>query len=262
MKPLPDGERGAPAGTALVGKAFALLRQVSRRHQAGSTLTELARACGVHHATALRILRALRAEDMVAQRPGTKLYVLGPGALALSASVHPMFDVRAAVAEPLKRITRLTGGNAFFSVRDGYDSVCIAREVGVQRKQVLPQEVGARRPLCATAGGTALLMLLPPGEQAAALRYGLRQAEAVGPQRRRAIRNLVERSRRHGFGLNEDLIVPTMTGIGVAVGPREAPLGAFTVTVLSERVRGGGVARIAELLREEAGALGGGKPAH
>jgi DNA-binding IclR family transcriptional regulator len=255
-KAYPDGSRSSPAGTALLSKAFLLLRQVSRRHRAGWTLTELARACALHHATALRILRALLAERMVALRPGTKHYVLGPATLELAASAHPSFDLRAAVAAPLRRLARLTGGNAFFNVRSGYDSVYIARELGGHKTHALPLEVGARRPLCATAGGTALLLLMSAHEQNAALRYGLQQVAPIGRQRRSAITRLIQRSRRRGYGINEDLIVPGMTGIGVAAGPRHAPLGAFSITILSARVSGSGVHEIVELLRAEAAALG------
>jgi DNA-binding IclR family transcriptional regulator len=256
MTPLPDGSRAAPAGTALLGKAFLLLRQVSRRHHTGSTLTELARACGLHHATALRILRALLAEGMLAVRPGTKQYVLGPATIELGASVHPTYELRGAVAEPLRRLARLTGGNAFFNVRSGYDAVYIARELG-HKTHALPLEVGARRPLCATAGGTALLLSLSARDQAAALRYGLQQVAPIGRQRRSAITRLIARSRRRGFGVNENLIVPGMTGIGVAAGPRTAPLGAFSITIPSARLKAGGVQAISDLLREEAEKLGG-----
>jgi len=256
MRSLPDGNRPSPAGTALLAKAFLLLRQISRRHHAGWTLTELARACDLHHATALRILRALQAEDMVVRRPGTKHYVLGPATLELGASVHPGFDLRAAVAQPLRRLARMTGGNAFFNVRSGYDSVVIGRELGGHKTHALPLEVGARRPLCATAGGTALMLLMSAREQIAALRYGLQQVAPIGRQRRAAITRLVQRSRRRGFGINEDLIVPGMTGIGVAAGPGNAPLGAFSITILSSRVRGRGVEEITGLLRAEAAALG------
>jgi DNA-binding IclR family transcriptional regulator len=256
MKILPDGSRPTPPGAALLAKAFLVLRQISRRHRAGWTLTELAQACNLHHATALRILRALQSEEMVAMRPGTKHYVLGPATLEFSASVHPGFDLRAAVAQPVRRLARLTGGNAFFSVRSGYDSVYIARELGSHKTHALPLEVGARRPLCATAGGTALLLLMSARDQTAALRYGLQQVAPIGRQRRSAIMRLIQRSRRRGFGINEDLIVPGMTGIGVAAGPRHAPLGAFSITILSARVDKSGVQEIADLLRAEAAALG------
>lgn len=253
---IPDGQRPSPAGTALIGKAFRVLRQVSRRHHAGSTLMEIAQACALHHATALRILRALQAEEMVALRPGTRHYVLGPGAVAFGAAVHPAFDLRRLVDESVRRIARATGGNGFFNVRSGYDGVYIARETAVSRTHALPLEVGARRPLIGTAGGVALLLHLGAREQAAALRYGLRQIAPIGAQRRNAVTLLVRRSRRRGFGINEDLIVPGMTGVGVAVGPPGAPVGALSCTMVSERARERGMPAISALLHEEAHSLG------
>lgn len=257
-----DGHRPVPRGTALLAKAFMLLRQISRRHHTGWTLSELSAACGLSHPTVYRILAGLAAQGMVAVRPGTRYYVLGPATLELAASAHPMFDFREAGDEALKRLVSVCGGNAFLNVRSGYDLVCIARREGrPERPRALPIEVGARRPLCASAGGVAILLRLPRREQAAALRYGLDQVESVGRQRRTAIRQMVRRSRELGFGLNRDLIVPGMTGIGVAiVNARSEAVAAFTVTILSANLSDNGIQRVVSELRREAGALASAVP--
>jgi DNA-binding IclR family transcriptional regulator len=237
-------------------KAFAVLRQISRRHRAGSTLTELATACALDHATAHRILGRLASEGMVARRPGTRHYVLGPFALELGAAAHPLFDPRPAAAESLKRLVRLTGGTAFLNARSGYETVCLAREEGRLPVRALPVEVGARRPLCMSAGGVAMLIALPPRERAAALRQGLAAVGNVGRQRQAAIRKMVRASRESGFGVNQDLIVPGMTGIGMSVlDPRGVPIAALSVTLPSDRLSERGRREVADLLRAEAIAI-------
>jgi DNA-binding IclR family transcriptional regulator len=256
-----DGHRPVPRGTALISKAFVVLRQIARRHHTGWTLSELSTACGLSHPTVHRILSGLAAQGMVALRPGTKCYVLGPATLELAASAHPMFDLRNAGTEALKRLVSVCGGNAFLNVRSGYDLVCIGRVEGPQRPHALPLEVGARRPLCSSAGGVAVLLHLPRVEQAAALRYGLDQLESVGRQRRAAIRQMIRRSRELGFGLNRDQIVPGMTGIGVPIlNARSEAVAAFTVTLLSAHLTENGVQRVVAEMRREAGLLASSAP--
>jgi DNA-binding IclR family transcriptional regulator len=253
---LADGHRAACRGTALLTKAFAVLRQISRRHHTGWTLSELAAACGYSHPTVYRILAGLMENGMVATRPGTKYYVLGPAALGFGASVHPMFDLREAGQPALERLARLCGGTAFLYSRSGYDLVCIARAQGTQRVRALPLEVGARRPLCLSAGGVAMMLHLPKPEQAAAIRYGLAQAEPAGRQRVAAIRQMIRESRRLGFGINRDLLVPGMTGAGVAVLNASAePVAALTVTQLSTGLTEENMRRLAAGMRDEAAQL-------
>jgi DNA-binding IclR family transcriptional regulator len=251
-----DGHHAAARGTALLTKAFVVLRQVSRRHHTGWTLSELSAACGYSHPTVHRILLALMENGMVAKRPGTHAYVLGPAALNFGASVHPMFDLREAGQPALERLVALSEGTAFLYVRSGYDLVCIARAQGAQRARALPLEVGARRPLCLSAGGVAMMLHLSASEQAAAIRYSLTQAEPAGRQRLAAIRQMIRESRRLGFGINVDLLVPGMTGVGVPVlNASGDPVAALTLTQLSAGLAGEAIRRLAARMREEAARL-------
>lgn len=250
-----DGNRPVPRGTALLAKAFVLLRQISRRPHTGWTLTELAAASGLSHPTVHRILSSLIAQGMVAIRPGTRYYVLGPATLELAASMHPSFDPRPAAGEALRRLVTRCGGTAYLYMRSGFDLVCIAREDAPRQLRALPMEVGMRRPLCGSAGGIAMLLHLPKREQAAALRYGLAQMEAAGPRRRAAVEAMVQRSRELGFGINRDQLVPGMTGIGVAILAGDDPVAAFNVTRASSGLTENGIRNIAAILRSEAQAL-------
>lgn len=251
-----DGNRPQPRGTALIGKSFLLLRQISRRAHTGWTLSELSAACGLRHPTAHRILAGLLAQGMVALRPGTRYYVLGPATLELAASAHPMFDLREPGTPALRRLVAMSGGTAYLSVRSGFDLVCIARQDPPRQIRALPMDVGARRPLCGSAGGVAMLLTLAPAERAAALRYGLAQQRSVGPKRRAQIVRMLRRSRELGFGLNHDLLVPGMTGIGVPIAmPAQEGLAAFTLTLPSDGLTERAIRGIAAEMRREAAAL-------
>lgn len=192
---------------------------------------------------------------MVAVRPGTRYYVLGPATLELAASAHPSFDLRIPGIEALKRLVKRCRGTAYLYVRSGFDLVCIAREDAPSQLRALPMEVGMRRPMCGSAGGIAMLLHLPRREQAAALRYGLAQMQTAGPQRRAAIEQMVQHSRELGFGVNRDLLVPGMTGIGVAILGDSGPLAAFNVTRASASVSEKGIREIAFDMKDEADAL-------
>jgi DNA-binding IclR family transcriptional regulator len=105
-----------------------------------------------------------------------------------------------------------------------------------------------------SAGGVAMLIALPPRERAAALRYGLASAGSVGRKRQQAaIRMMVRRSRQLGFGINQDVIVPGMTGIGIALADEAGgPVAALSVTLPSDRLNDRGRREVVDLLRNEA----------
>ncbi|MCC6212471.1 MAG: helix-turn-helix domain-containing protein [Burkholderiales bacterium] len=245
--------RAARTGTQLLDKTFSILRRISTRHHVGWSLSELSQACGYHHTTVHRILRFLDREGMVARRPGTRLYVLGPLAQEFGLAVHPAHDLRAPALEGLARLARRTGGGAFLNLRSGHDSVCAARIDGRLRIRALAIEPGTRRPLCLSAGGVAMLLRLPAKERAAALRYGLAEARRIGPQRLEQARGMVRRSTREGIGINADGIIPGITAIGVPVAARDGtPIAALSVASYSERFNEAALRDAVAALRREA----------
>jgi len=243
-------------GTAVLAKALAMLRRISTRHRTGWRLTELARACGYDHATVHRILGFLAREGMVARRPGTRRYVLGPLAQELGLAVHPAYDLRAGALDGLARLARFTGGTAFLNLRSGDDSVCAARADGRLRMRALAVEVGTRRPLCLSAGGVAILLRLPPRERARAMRYGLAEARRIGEGRVRAVETMIRMSLRAGIGINSDGIIPGITALGVAVsGADGMPVAALSVAVYSDRLEQRMRQAVIGALRREAALL-------
>lgn len=243
-------------GTQLLEKTFSVLRRISTRHHAGWSLSELSQVCGYHHTTVHRILRFLDREGMVARRPGTRLYVLGPLAQEFGLAVHPAHDLRAPALEGLARLARKTGGAAFLNLRSGHDSVCAARVDGRLRIRALAIEPGTRRPLCLSAGGVAMLLALPARQRAAALRYGLTEARRIGRQRLLEVERMIRRSAREGIGINADGIIPGITAIGVPVaGEDGVPIAALSVATYSDRIDEAALRAAVAALRREARAL-------
>lgn len=252
MKRLGSGTN-VPRGTALVGKAIAVLGEISRRHHTGLTLTEIARACGFDHSTAHRILARLVAEALIARLPQSKRYVIGPLAAALGAAVHPSLDLSRAALPGVVRLARSTGGTAFLNMRSGPDTVCLAREEGRLRIHALAVEVGARRPLAASAGGVAILLALPGVERPVELRRSMRGLADADPARARAVRAMVRQSLERGTAMNVDRIIPGITAVGVAIlDAGRRPIGALSVASYSERLGGAALAGVVATMREEA----------
>jgi DNA-binding IclR family transcriptional regulator len=244
------------SGTQLLEKAFSVLRRISTRHHAGWRLSELAQACGYHHATVHRILAFLGREGMVSRRPGSRLYVMGPLAQELGLAVHPLRDLRELSRDGLARLARLTGGTAFLNVRSGHDSVCEARVNGRLPIRALAIEIGLRRPLCLSAGGVAMLLQLPGRERAAARRYGLAEARRISPRRHQEARRMIARSEREGIGINADGIIPGITAIGVPIlGEDGMPTAALSVATYSDRLDERAQRALVGALRREAEAL-------
>ena len=76
--------RAVPAVT----RAAAILRLLGR-HRAPMGVKAIADALGLVPSTALHILRALVAEELVRVDPLTKQYTLGPGLLSLARTTLP-----------------------------------------------------------------------------------------------------------------------------------------------------------------------------
>lgn len=224
-------------GAQVVSRVSALLRELASNNRLGSRLVDLERKLGLERSTAHRLLRALVQDGLAEQDENTKRYHLGPLIFELGIAVKPTLDLRAFTRDALERLTNLTGDTVYLTIRNRYESVCIARLEGDFPIKTLTVDVGGRRPLGTNAGGLALLAAESADEIDRILAwnaaiypnyYGL-TSEKVGA--------LVNRAHTLGYVLSDNDILPGATALGLPLlAPDRTPLAAISVVAVQSRM--------------------------
>ncbi len=242
-------------GARSLHRAIGLLRLLSMRTTTGWRLSDLALEAALEHSTVHRMLACLLEEGLAVQVPGTRRYALGPLAYELGVAAAPHFAIERLAAPALERLAAETRDIVFLNVRSGVESVCVARFEGRKALKAYTVEVGTRRPLALSAGGVAMLIALPRAEQARVEALNLQAIVRRGAARQTVVRRMVQRSRRLGYGFNQEDIIPGIAAIGVAIRAQ----GGMPVASLSLAAAGPDLAqrqaRLLERLREEAGRI-------
>ena len=254
-RPVPPG---ASEGTQSLRRAVQLLRTLSTHTATGWRLSDLADETGLDHTTVHRLLGGLVDERLAARVAGSRRYTLGPLSYELGVAATPYFGLDRLAAPALARLAASTRDIVFLNVRSGFESVCIARHEGRAALKAYTVDVGTRRPLCLSAGGVAILVRLPRAEQAVIEAHNLHSIARREAARQQAVRRMLRRSRRVGYGLNLADFVPRIAALGVAICNAEGgPVASLSLAAmekdLDEPRRGELLAR----LREEAGSIEG-----
>lgn len=232
-----QAEDGAEASLNAVQKACAVLRALTGRSPAA--LRDIAEAAGLHKVTTLRILGTLASEGFVRRPANSKLYDLGPEALAMSAASRRSVNVLDLARPALLQIARASGDSVVLSIRAGAEAICIDRQTGdfpIQSNYLHP---GTRRPLGIGAGATAILAALPDREVESLLGLltpGLADYPRLSIE---FIRGQVAHVRNFGYAVVLDRIVERMGGVAVPIrSPQGDALGSISIVALSERIEG------------------------
>lgn len=153
-----------------VDKAVGLLFLVAQ--QPGLGVTELAKRSGNTKARAFRLLGTLEQGGLV-QREGTAAtYSLGYKALYLGAAAQEQISLTRLAQAHLQEIGAQCNESVLVRIRDGLETVCIARWDSPHAIRV-HMEIGNRRPLHVGASGKLLLAYAPPEVREAVLQSTL-----------------------------------------------------------------------------------------
>lgn len=240
-----------PETVSSVQKACRIVRAMSDARHA--RLTEIAAAAGLDKATALRLLDALAREGFVVRDPRTKHYALGPEVFVLGAAAAARFDPRPVVRPSLMRLANEFEDTAILSVPRGAESVCLDLQPGTFAIRANYLEVGSRRPLGVGAGSLALLASMPDEEIAAVMPLIAARLERYPRITTKLLEKHVAQSRKRGYALLLDVVVPRMGGIAMPVLGQDArPVAALSIAALSDRITGREEALAAALKREVA----------
>ncbi|HEX2143411.1 MAG TPA: IclR family transcriptional regulator [Glycomyces sp.] len=162
-----------------------------------ATTAELVEAVGISRSAVYRLVERLQASEYLTLADGH--WRLGPAAARMAMAAVQTMDVLAAAPPLLRDLASRTGETVNLGVLSGEEIVFVFRELGHHAVQVR-SELGARRPLHATAVGKAYLAGLAPERLDDVIEcLGLErftEATITGPDR---LREEITETRRRGW---------------------------------------------------------------
>ena len=142
-------------------------------------------------------------------------------------------------------------------MRSGLDAVCIDRLEGSYPIQARTLDVGGRRPLGCGAGGLALLLELTDDEIERVIVTNTSRLASIGHMTPDRMRAAVRKSRKAGYAVNEEDVLPGVSAIGVSIRPKNGPAyAAISIAGISARFEGARREELAALLMKEVKVLG------
>lgn len=253
---MPDGAETKSSDRSGTVRIASLLRHLGEAGPSGTRLSALAEATELPAPTALRLLRALVAEDLVDLDPATKTYRLGLGLFRLAAKAGNPLALRDLARPALLRLTGALGETVFLLVRSGYDAVCIDRTAGPLPIRSFTGDIGGRVMLGLGQGSMAILAHLPTDEQEAVIRYNLPRIREVTSLDEAFLLTEIARTRDLGYCAAASGLIPGMAGLGVPILDAEGrAVAALSVGSTVDRLAGERREAIAGMLRREAAGI-------
>ncbi len=251
-------QNAAAQGTQSLRRAVGLLRILSTHLPTGWRLSDIAERTGLDHTTVHRLLAGLLEERLVTRVEGTRRYTLGPLAYELGVASSKYFALDRAAGERLQKLAAETRCVVFLNVRSGFDSVCVARyEVGNLLK-AYTVDVGTRRPLMLSAGGVAMMIHMARSEITQVEAQNLEAIESQGTAKHAAVRKMLRRSKRLGYGLNYEDVIPGIAALGIAVcNSQGQPVASISLAAPKSNMPDSRMAQLLGRMREEALSLAG-----
>jgi DNA-binding IclR family transcriptional regulator len=231
----------------------ALLRIVARKPE-GVPLVGVVRESGLTRPTVHRLLTSLASEGLLDQDARTGNWVLGPEILLMSSVATARFPLEEVARPSLRRLAEETGESAFFSIRRGFETVCVLREEGSFPIRSFVLHEGVRFPLGVASAGTAIMAFLPEAEQEELLgRWNSHAGTFAEGHPASVVRENLERTRRAGYSVNPGLVLEGSWGMGAAVfDAKGRPTSALSLTGIEPRFREDRQEFLGRLLMEEA----------
>jgi IclR family transcriptional regulator, acetate operon repressor len=244
MSPIP--------GTQAVARAVALLKLFSDAAPERG-LGDLAKAAGLHRATAHRLLAALEREGMVARDESGERYRLGPDAIALGARATRATDLRSACRAELLALAAETGETATLEVPVRGDML-IADEVVGKALISATASAGTSWPAHATSTGKAVLAVLPDDERRAMLGRKLSRPTARTIVSQVALARDLALTRKRGYAVATEELERGYVAVGAAILDQSGrPVGALSVGGPTVRFPARRIASLGTVVRAAAG---------
>ncbi len=224
-------------GTAVpvLGKALAVLAMVSRG-EAGGSLAQMARRCGVAPTTLFRVLRTFESADWISQRLDGG-WELSAGLAQMLRPLEPFRRLIVAAQEPADELAIQLGLAVKLSVRQGAYAVTLVR-AEPPRAVLVGGRLGARYPLAFGSSGAVLAAELDE----AALRRLIKEspADVWANQTEQTLVDRVLAARRDGACVDRGSFHPQVhtVSVAVALGGGAVNRAALTVVGLPDELDG------------------------
>jgi DNA-binding IclR family transcriptional regulator len=236
-------------GTQAIRRAIAVLKMVSSCGDLGLSLDEAASRMHMARSTAHRILKALVEENLVEQNELDHHYTVGPLAHELTLATTKNFYLSAGWSAAADVVARHVGYTSYLMARSGLETVCLYKADGRGALQVVPVDVGQRRPLGVGGGGIALLSGFEPAtirEIVTTLGSALPGATTATPA------EVIESAllaKRRGYAVSMGRVYAQVIGIGVAIPSMATQLSVSVAAPLSG-LKEARIKEIAQVIRE------------
>ena len=178
------------------------------------SLSELAERAGLNTSRTFRLLSTLAAHRLVDRVGESSVYTLGTQALVLGIAAGRQIDLAAASQGPLMQLAESVNEACQVRLRDGEETVCIARVESTQVVRV-HGTIGNRRPIHVGASGKLLLAFAGDAEQSVLLA--------------RRMRAFTKETRVNAAELKEELL--GIRELGYAISRGEATAGVVAIAV-------------------------------
>jgi DNA-binding IclR family transcriptional regulator len=201
---------------ASVDSALKLLAIVADHPRLG--LSELAERAELNTSRTFRLLATLAAHGLIQRSGEPAIYTLGTQALVLGIAAGRQIDLAAASQAPLMRLAELFNEACQIRVRDGDETICIARVESSHVVRVYGT-IGNRRPIHVGASGKLLLAYTPDDEREHILT--------------RDMRSFTKETRVDSDALRQELDVIREQGYSVSLGEATSGVVAIAVPILA-----------------------------
>lgn len=249
----------APRGEAIrpvpaVTRAMAVLRLLSR---SGAPLgvQSIARTLGLVPSTALHILRALAAEEMVSFDPETKRYALAAGVVALARGML-RHDAFSSLAQPIvNALSERHGATAIGVEVASLDHIVVVAISRPGQGLRLQTEIGSRYPALISASGRCIAAF--GGHAWPVLERRFRALRWDNPPSLAQWRADIEATRAAGYAIDDGRYIAGVTILAAPVMRRGRVSHALVVVGVGEQLRRIGLATLGEELRARAAEISG-----
>ncbi|MDE2914491.1 MAG: SMP-30/gluconolactonase/LRE family protein [Paracoccaceae bacterium] len=217
-----------PAGTAALAKGLTILDLVADAEEP-LRFVELLRRSDLPKPTFVRILRTLVAFGLVAHDETRGTYTLGRRFLEMSHRVWDQFDLRAATAPELARLSDELGETVALCKLDGDEAVYLDERSGSGLN--VRVETGRRVPLHCTAAGKALVAALDPTVARGLLdRLDLRPMTPKTLTEQEPLHADLTLTRARGYAVSSEEHMPGVNSVACAItGQDGSPVGALVI---------------------------------